>query len=54
MYEAVEQRRDYNHIVKQLRPVVDGTVRGEDGGQLLVTAHDRIGAPLANAQKEAA
>ena len=42
MEESVEQRGDGGVIPEEFSPVIDGPVRGEDGGGPFVAAHDEL------------
>jgi hypothetical protein len=35
-------RGDHDGIAEQLRPVLDGSIRGDDGGELFVATHQYL------------
>ena len=43
VHEAVEQRCGHKNIAELLRPVIEGMVRGDDGGEFLVATHEHVG-----------
>ena len=52
VHQAVEQRRDDDDVAEEFRPVIDGSVGGDDGGELFVAAHQHVGKLVARCEKD--
>ncbi len=42
MEESVEERSDSRRVAEQFPPVINGPIRGDDGGRSLMSPHDEF------------
>src|SRR6185437_9517157 len=54
VHDAIEKRRDHNHVPQELPPVIYAAVRCDDDGGFLVATHQHVGEFVAGIHRELA